>query len=405
MRILRSIWSDPDCLRPHQKSGVYAVMRREFCRMCSRPLYLAMTFVIPLLSLLFFATFLDKGLPDQMPVVTLDLDQSPTSRMVLRNISAIPTVNVQKETGSFKEALDEMQQGNAYAILSVPKNFQADLLAQRQPQVLVYTQFGYLVGGSLLMRDLNLSLSMLSAGVNMKVQQSRGEVEEVIRPRLQPIVTDLHTMFNPWTNYSIYLSTTMLPGILQLMVFLTTIFAVGSELKSKTSRVWLLTAGKSIGKAVLGKILPYTMVFTLMIWAYDGVFHGLLHYPMNGSYVRILFGGLLFVLAQQSMGLFIIGLIPVLRDALSMGAVLGTLGLTFSGLTFPITGMIPVIQAWSCAFPIRQYYLIYVHEALMGTPWFYSWQHYVFLCLYMFLPFLVLIRLKKALVRQNFPLG
>lgn len=405
MRRIQNFCRWTDGLDDPSGKGVLAVMKRELSRMCSRPLYLGVVMAVPLISLLFFATFLHAGLPHELPIVTLDLDQTPTSRMVIRNISAIPTADVRKEMQSFKDALDEMKQGRAYAIVSVPQNFQSDLLAQRQPKVVVYTQFGYLVGGSLLMRDLNLTLTMISGGVNMKFQKARGEVEEVIKPRVQPIVTDLHTLANPWTNYAVYLSTTMLPGILQIIVFLMTVYAIGVELKEKTSREWLARSGKSIGKALLGKLLPYTFIFTCMIWAYDGVFHGFLGYPMNGSYLRLLIGGMFFVMAQQGLAVFIIGLIPVLRDSLSVAAVLGTLGLTFSGLTFPINGLLPVIQAWSQVFPIRHYYLIYVNEALRGAPFFYTWHYFVFLCLFMFLPFLVSIRLKKALTHQTFPLG
>ena len=405
MRWIQNICRWNEGLDDSSKKGVWAVVRRELSRMCSRPLYLGVVMIIPLLSLLFFASFLNAGLPKELPIVTLDLDHTTTSRMVIRNISAIPTADVRKEMQSFKDALDEMKQGKAYAIVSIPQNFQADLLSQRQPQVVVYTQFGYLVGGSLLMRDLNLTLAMISGGVNMKVQKARGEVEEVIKPRLQPIQTDMHTLFNPWTNYSVYLSTTMLPGILQILVFLVTVYAIGVELKEKTSRQWLARADKSIGKALLGKLLPYTVIFTLMIWAYDAVFHGFLCYPLNGSYLRLMIGGMLFVMAQQALAVFVIGLVPVLRDALSVAAVLGTLGLTFSGLTFPINGLLPVMQAWSQVFPIRHYYLIYVNEALRGAPFYYSWHYYIFLCLFLFLPFVVSIRLKKALTHQTFPLG
>lgn len=405
MRFFKQMGAWREAQARTRKTGFWAVVGRECVRLSSRPLYLGVVFVIPLLSLFFFTTFLQAGLPNDLPIVVLDLDHTATSRSIVRNIRAIPTVHVYKETQSFKEALDEMKQGRAYSMVTVPQNFQADLLAQRQPEVVVYTQFGYLIGGSLLMRDLNLTLSMLSGGVNMKMQQARGEVEEVIRARVQPIRTDMHTLANPWTNYSVYLTTTMLPGILQIMIFLMTVYAIGVELKEKTSRRWLHCARGSIGKAMAGKLLPYTLMFTLILWSYNAVCHGFMHFPMQGSYVRLLLGGLLFVLAQQGLAVFVIALIPVLRDALSVAAVLGTLGLTFSGLTFPISGLLPVMQAWSQAFPIRHYYLIYVNEALRGVPFYYTWPYYVFLLIFMLLPFLVLFRLKKALVHQNYPLG
>lgn len=74
-------------------------------------------------------------------------------------------------------------------------------------------------------------------------RQAKGYTEAQIMGQLQPIVIDTHPIGNPWLNYSVYLNNTVLPGIIQLMVFLVTVFSIGTEIKYSTSRKWLDMGG------------------------------------------------------------------------------------------------------------------------------------------------------------------
>lgn len=378
-------------------------MVRELGRMIARPIYLVMVLFIPLLCYAYFISLLNQGLPDNMPVAVVDLDNSSTSRLLVRQIDATQQSKVVAHFNSYNEALLEMQRGAVYAFVVIPPDFQSDVLSGRQPEVSFYTQNAYFVAGSLLMKDLTLTVASVSGGVSLKMRQARGQTADEAMAQINPIATDMSEMGNAWTNYSVYLSTTMLPGVLQLMIMIVTVFSIGVELKKKTSRQWLLTADKSVLKAVLGKLLPYSILFILVAILGNVILFDYLQFPFAGSKWQMTLGAVLFVLAQQALGVFIIGLVPSLRNALSVTAILGTLSISFSGLTFPIEGMLLGIQAWSVVFPLRHYFLIYSSQALTGAAMAASWGAYLSLMAFLLLPFLVMIRLKKALVYQNYP--
>ena len=81
---------------------------------------------------------------------------------------------------------------------------------------------------------------------------------------LQPIVIDSHVLNNPWLNYSVYLSNTIIPGILMLLIFRTTVYTIGSEMKTNTQKEWMDMADNAITVALTGKLLPQTVVFVVM---------------------------------------------------------------------------------------------------------------------------------------------
>lgn len=127
-----------------------------------------------------------------------------------------------------------------------------------------------------------------------------------------------------------------------------------------------------------------------------------MHFPVNGSYIRLIGGMILYVFAVEGIGITLIGTMPVLRSAISVGALYGMLSFSISGFTFPAMGMLPFVQALSYLFPLRHFYHIYVNEALMAAPMQNNMIEITVLIGLMVLPMLVHRRLHAALILQNY---
>ena len=98
---------------------------------------------------------------------------------------------------------------------------------------------------------------------------------------VQPIVVRNEVMSNPWLNYSAYLTTTILPGILQLMILLLTSYSIGLEIKRGTASEWLRLAKGSMSRALICKLLPQTILFVLSGWIIQGILYGWMGYPCS----------------------------------------------------------------------------------------------------------------------------
>ena len=188
-----------------------------------------------------------------------------------------------------------------------------------------------------------------------------------------------------------------------MLVLLMTVFSIGNELKERTTPQLLQTANHSMMAALLGKLLPYTVLFSLLGIAGNLVLYQYMHFPMNGSLVRMSIATILYVMAYQSIGVFCIGLLPVLREAISMVAVYGILGVSFTGFTFPIEAMPRGVQVFQHLFPIRHYFKIYVNEALNGAPIRYSLIYFAAIAAFLILPLIVYGRLKNAATNLDYP--
>lgn len=382
--------------------ALWLVMKREVRRFGSRPLYLFCMIAAPLFCYIFFTTLMDTGLPKDLPVAAVDLDDTSTSRNLIRNLDAFQQTSIVAHYGSVDEARSAVQRGEIYGFFYIPKGLSQQAQSQNQPKISFYTNNSYLIAGSLLFRDMKMMSELAAGAAARSVLYAKGATEDQAMAYLQPIVIDTHALMNPWLNYSVYLCNTLLPGVLMLMIFMVTVYSIGVEIKDRTAREWLRTGNNSIYISLAGKLLPQTVIFFIMGIFYNTYLYGFLHFPINSGIFPMILATLLLVLASQCCGIVMIGTLPTLRLGLSFASLWGVMSFSISGFTFPVMAMHPVLQALSNLFPLRHYFLIYVDQALNGYSMVYSWTNYVALLIFMLLPFLVVNRLKEALIYYKY---
>lgn len=382
--------------------GIRGIVVRECRRIVSRPLYLCCMLVAPLVCCLFFTTLMFQGLPNDMPVGVVDCDNTSTTREILRNMDAFSQVALTEHYASVSEARRAMQQGKIYAFYYIPEGTTEEVLSNRQPIVSFYTNNSLLIAGSLIYRDLRTMSVLAGASVGLKTLQAKGVDDHRAMAFLQPIVIDTHALSNPWLNYSVYLNNTILPGILMILIFMMTVFSIGVEIKDGTGKAWLAMADNCMWKALLGKLLPYTVIFFLVVVAHYVYLYGVLDFPCHCGVGPLLLLAGMTVLASQGLGVFFISVVPTLRLALSACSLWGVVSFSISGFSFPVMAMHPALQMLSLLFPLRHYFLIYVGQTLNGRPLSYVWEPYLALFLFACLPLLMLRRLRKVMLNFDY---
>lgn len=383
-------------------SSILEVMRREWGILRTRPIYFFGMILAPFLTAFLLLYMMAGGLPQDMPVAVVDEDGTATSRALVRSLDAFQSSRVSLRALSMQEALSAMRRGEVYAIYHIPRGLQAHAGSARQPKIHYYTNGSYLMAGSFTFRDMKMLSELASAKVGLQTGQARGRTEEQIMGAIQPIRVQLEVMSNPWLNYSAYLTTTILPGVLQLMIFLITSYSIGVEIKRRTARSWLAAADGSMVRALVGKLLPHTLIFLLVGWSLQGLLYGWMGYPLQSSWWSMAGAMLALVLSAQSLGAFFVALIPILRMSLSLGSLLGMLSFSISGMSIPVSTMSPAVQALSHIFPLRYYYQIGINQALVGAPWVEAMPLYLGLLAFLLLPLVTLPRLRHFLLHMDY---
>jgi ABC-2 type transport system permease protein len=373
-------------------------MLRELRILSKNPIYGFCMIVFPIAVMFFFTSLMDEGLPQRLPIGIVDLDNTSTTRSIIRRLDGFQNSQIVANYPSVAEARHAMQQNDIYAFLYIPKGTTDDLLASRQPKVSYYYSYASVMAGSLLMKDLKTISTLGSAAVGQATMRAKGYTDEQIMAFLQPIRVDLHQVANPWTNYNAYLSTMLVPGVMMLFIFLISAYSIGTELKFGRSKDWLALANNHIFDALVGKFLPHLLIWLAIVFAYEYYIFGVLHFPHEGGAWQITLIGVLQVLASMGFGIFAFGLMPSLRMSMSICSLWAVLSFSMAGSAFPVMGMDAPLQSLSWLFPLRHYYMIYQITVFNGYPMLEAWFHFAALAAFILLPWLVVGKIKNAML-------
>ncbi len=377
-----------------ERTGVLRVASREFSRIASDRIYLVLLLFLPALSFALLYAIFANGVPRDLPVVLCDLDRSPLSRQVARMVDETPGARIYCRVDSPAEAENEILSGRAQAALVVPRDFERDLRRGTPADVVLFTNAQALPLAGAVTTGARAAVATFSAGVKAtRLAATRGLPAKGALAAALPVRGDLSILFNPYLNYVTYLVSGLLPAMLQLFVLLAAVMALASELRYGTAAEWLAAAGGSVPAALLGKLLPYVLHFSLLSIGSVALVLRLAAVPVKGSVLLVAAGTVLFVLAYIALALPFVALTGNLRMATSVAAFVGAPAFAFAGITFPWFGMPPLGKAWSALLPLTHYLRLLCEQTLRGaspavsagpllalaafvlvTPWIGAWR-------------------------------
>lgn len=382
---------------------LWAIMRRELELFSRRPLFLFTMIVAPVLCIIFFTTLMADGLPTKLPAGMVDEDDTHVTRIVGRILGSMEETDLTERYVTFSDARRAVQRGEIYGFFYIPEGLTEDAIANRQPRLSFYTNETYFVPGTLLMKDLRYASELAGLALTRENLYGRGLTEDQAMGILQSIVIETHPLNNPYLDYSVYLNNIILPGILILLIMLSTTYTIGLEWKRGTQRELYAMSGYSSTVALAGKLLPQTLLFSLIFVFYDVYFYKYLLFPCNSGIGPMILLGIVTVLAAQAFGVFLFGaFIGKMRLSMCLCSLWGILSFSLAGFTYPVSAMSGFLQKMSWLFPLRHYYLIYVNQALDGFPAVYVWTSIVALLAFLLLPCLVLWRYRAAFLKYSY---
>ncbi|MBR1517672.1 MAG: ABC transporter permease [Bacteroidales bacterium] len=373
--------------------------QRELRMVVYHPRYITLLTLGVVFSYVFFLTLMSEGQPEKLPIAVVDQDGSFLSRRLCHELSATQGVEVVAVFDNHLQARDAMQRLRIFAFLEIPKGTYNEVLQFRRPTITIYSNNAYLLGGSFSYKSLATMTKLACGAVQREVLRKKGYDEKTIGGLIQPVELDTHPLANPTVNYQPYILTTVLPGIVGLMLLMLTIMHLQDWVRNPYERLYLCHG--DLMASIWGKLLPYTVWFSLMAIIGNLVMFGFCHFPINGSFFTLSVAMVLYLLALQAMGILLVGLIPETHMSICIGAIYGTLAFTLSGFSYPASSMPGGMHAFGYIFPLRHYYLAYVNIAHFGGTTQQILFHIAVLLAFMMAGYIGIALINKRLSRDG----
>ncbi|MGE8319286.1 MAG: ABC transporter permease [Comamonas sp.] len=352
-----------------------ASLRREGRLLRGRPWDLAMVSWVPLLAVFLLAWMFAAGLPHRLPVAVWDQDHSTLSRQLVRMLGATPGLSVRTQVLNASEAQWELQSMASYAVVQIPPDFARDVKRGQAASVVLMHNAQLATHSSLVQRDVRQVVGTLSAGVEMQARAKRGDPRQALQVRMEPVRTNLVSLFNVSTNYEQFLAAALIPALLHILGMTAGAWGVGRELRDRTLGAWMDEAmgGRPTGwSAVLGALagklaLPWLSLtlcgLLALLWLTVG--RG---WTVAGSFAWVALGLAALVAVSLAMGALLAALTLSLRTALSGAGLLSAPAFAFSGVGFPLLAMPDSARGWALSMPYTHYARLQIEQFQMGAP-------------------------------------
>ncbi|CAK9883773.1 MAG: Inner membrane transport permease YhhJ [Candidatus Erwinia impunctatus] len=305
----------------------WLAFRHEITVSWRKPVIHWLGWCFPLLLFALITSNFSEGTLLNLPVVAVDNDHSTLSKTLIRNLNAGSHAKVEAISGGLSEAESRIRQSQAYAALYIPHDFEADVLAGRQPAVKLYYNALYYGAGLYSTQDFSGLVSSLSSQYSKVLATAVGRP----MPALPTVSLAYDSLFNASGSYIYYQQFGATVHLLQLFTVTCMIYML--------SRSRPLIFKRHFGFSLLGKLAPYTLCYTALLMVEIALLVGTFGASVAGNPLYMLCVGFFYVIAAQSIGVLLYTFTGSAITAYTLMGILVSVALTFSGMAIPILSM------------------------------------------------------------------
>ena len=377
------------------------VIKREISYFSKSRTAWALMLIIPIFTCFLICQIFKEGSPKNLPIGVMDFDDSEFSRMLTRDIQAMPSCDVRKVVTSLSEGKNLIVRGDIYALIVIPRDFQKNLYLMKNPKLVFYYNNQTILIGGIISKDITTLAKTLMVGIDAQMRMKKGLPKDFSIKSANLVAVDEHIASNPYLNYQYFLSLISFGHILQIMVLFVSVWSFGREFKYGKTKEWLQCANNSIIIAFLGKLTPYFFIFSITFFIIYFMYFGLYNAPFRGDYFFIVLNTLTFIATCLSLGALFVSFNGNFRYSLSSAAFYCAMGFAFAGVTFPVISMPLVARFYSDSLPLTYYIRGMIDQTLKGVPSHYNLGNIYAMFVLMILGFLSLYRLKKLAMDES----
>jgi ABC-2 type transport system permease protein len=348
--------------------GVRAACAREIAYLRTHPWDLALISWFPALMMALAWAIFAQGVNVKLPLALVDEDHSPSSRRLAVALEATRSTNIAARPVTLEEAWPLVRAREAYAIVHVPADWERRSRRGDPLPIVLYTNEQYHAAGGSLSGDVLGAVESVVGGKALTTLAGLGGGFAGAERRAGAVRIELRTLYGPQLSFERSLAGAFLPTILHMFVLGGAAYAIGREFRDRSAGAWIASAGGGIIAALVGKLLPLLLCFTVMATGVVAWLAGYRGWTANGSLVGWSFGLLTLIIACCAIPAMIVGLTGTLRIALAVVAIVNVTAVSFTGFTYPLFSMPTAAKVWSAIVPFHYFHEIQQQQWNIGAP-------------------------------------
>lgn len=306
---------------------------------------------VPLAYPLLYSYVYTNEVVREVPVAVVDESHSELSRELLRKMDASPDMKIVAYCDNLSAAQEMIRRQEVYGIVRIPSDFTRELWNGNQAPIGLYCDMSsMLYYKALLLTATNVSLEVnKDIKVNHYLPSTTDRQAEITR---MPIDYDYVPLYNPQSGFAAFL----IPPVLMLIIQQTLLLGIGMSTGNSRehhmgSVIPFHPWYKNPVHIVIGKALPYFMLYIILGVYMFAVVTRLFTLPQLGHYTTFIAFLVPFVLACIFLAMVLSSFIYRREDSILLLVFLSVPMLFLSGLSWPASDMPAFWKYFSYLFP------------------------------------------------------
>ncbi|MEO8934041.1 MAG: ABC transporter permease [Xanthomarina sp.] len=329
------------------------LLKAEFKRIFSNGVLLAIFFGAPLGYGILFGFVYQEGKVSNLPIVIIDQDRSPTSDKIIDAFEDNEGLFVKDVRSTPGNILKEMPTEQYAAVITLPSNFEAQLLQKRHPEIRVDLNMANILNANTASNHINTVLMTLNAGMEIEGLKKQGLHPTQAKETYESFKINFNKLYNSTGNYVTFMLPGILAAIMQQVIFLALALAFSRDFEDGYFGT-LVQKSRSSAYQILLKatpfllMLPFMWLFVSLLFIYFNITADIYNFPMFLLTILLslasIFIGMLFSIA-----------IPSQLKATELLMVISTPAFILSGFTWPTAAIPDIITNVAQFIPVTQF--------------------------------------------------
>lgn len=306
---------------------------------------------VPLAYPLLYSYVYTNEVVRDVPVAVVDESGSSLSREILRKMDASPDLKIIAYCSNMAEAEELIRNRTVYGIVRIPKAFTQELSRGNQVPIGLYCDMSsMLYYKALLLTTTNVSLEVnKDIKINHYIAGSTDRQDEINK---MPITYSYVPLYNPQSGFAAFL----IPPVLMLIIQQTLLLGIGMSMGNsrehhRGSVIPFHPWYKNAVHIVIGKALPYFMLYIVLALYMFTVVTGMFTLPKLGHYHTFVAFVIPYILACIFLAMVMSSFIYRREDSILLLVFLSVPMLFLSGLSWPASDIPEFWKYISYLFP------------------------------------------------------
>lgn len=329
------------------------LLRIEFKRIFSNNVLLAIFFGAPILYGFLFGYVYQQAKVVDLPIVIIDQDRSPTTDKIIDAFGDNEGLLVSDVRYSTGNIIAEMPIKQYAAVITLPSNFEADVLQKRHPEIRVDLNMANILNANTASNNIQAVLMTLNAGMEIEGLKKQGMHPAQAYSSYESFKINFNKLYNSTGNYVTFMLPGLLGGIMQQIIFLAMALVFSRDFEDGYFGSLVKESKSSLYHIAL-KAAPFLLMLPLM-WLAVSLFFPYFNIDASVFNFPMLVLATLLTLASMAIGMLFSIAIPSQLKATELLMVISTPAFILSGFTWPTMAIPPAITAIAQYIPLTQF--------------------------------------------------